>query len=714
VTLGSKSTRLSGLSALALLTAPAVHAGTRHAEGLSMSSTIRIILMATLFAALVTPAAAVQIDWVGPTGNYSDITKWSKPIPAGPCNSMFIGYEVNVPVGGKVVTQDVASCTTNTFTLGDGSTLILPPGIDFKVTGQASLAGIVDGNGGNFTILGPATFAGTVDGAGGNFTIMGPATFTEGSKLTLSPGTNFTVTGQASLAGIVDGKGGNFATLGPVIFAGERARAYAAAGSQVLIGAPAYSSKGLVFADGYGGSPLFTTELFKVMNPGSLLDLSSIQSIDAGFPRQTYDSNHHEILCSDSATLDLSGVRTITSPVGSGDWLRFTADSGCTIKLNSLQKITSAGAGPVKFAISGGGKIETMAPVTVAAITDFTVGTDSSLRFGGGELGGNGSKIDLQSATASLVIEDDLILEEKSLFLLAPGSVAELKGSLFFKQLGKTPADRAQVKMSEATVKLTGSFPKVQILEAAGADVLPQLPGDDNFGIGKLVLAGDEQGNPSLAAVVDRFNNGQRDPSQTCSSTEVLYLFGLSDGHGGRSDGLVLENGSTLFLDDAVKVYAWSEEARLAGGNPVVLLNEILGSETSVPYSGGFLAHDLSDRDGDGISDLADNCPDTPNGADLGALRQADADCNAKGDACECGDFNKDGTVNTIDARAIQKWVVAPGPVPPMFCDTNGDGRCNTIDARRIQRKVVGELDPDELLCRPYYPCPRFGGTCLP
>ena len=79
-----------------------------------MSSTIRIILMATLLAALGTPAAAVQIDWVGPTGNYSDITKWSKPIPAGPCNSMFIGYEVNVPTSGKTVTEDVASCAVNT------------------------------------------------------------------------------------------------------------------------------------------------------------------------------------------------------------------------------------------------------------------------------------------------------------------------------------------------------------------------------------------------------------------------------------------------------------------------------------------------------------------------------------------------------------------------------------------------------------------------
>ncbi len=78
--------------------------------------------------------------------------------------------------------------------------------------------------------------------------------------------------GTVDIAGIVQGVGGDF--LAPIaVFSGNTARASASGGATVLIGALNYSSTGLT-----GSATLFSAK-----NAGSLLDLSSLQSIDAGF-----------------------------------------------------------------------------------------------------------------------------------------------------------------------------------------------------------------------------------------------------------------------------------------------------------------------------------------------------------------------------------------------------------------------------------------------
>ncbi len=104
------------------------------------------------------------------------------------------------------------------------------------------------------------------------------------------------------------------------------------------------------------------------------------------------------------------------------------------------------------------------------------------------------------------------------------------------------------------------------------------------------------------------------------------------------------------------------------------------------------------DSDSDGIADEADNCINEPNGPDLGPNDQLDTDGDGIGNVCECGDFDGNGFVNTLDARLIQRCVT--GEIACVsLCDTTGDGLCNTLDARLIQRFTVGQISKDALSC---------------
>jgi hypothetical protein len=85
--------------------------------------------------------------------------------------------------------------------------------------------------------------------------------------------------------------------------------------------------------------------------------------------------------------------------------------------------------------------------------------------------------------------------------------------------------------------------------------------------------------------------------------------------------------------------------------------------------------------DGDGIPDAIDRCPFFPD-AD-----QRDTDHDGRGDACECGDQNRDGRVTVGDLVAIRNAIFDPSRATAL-CDANGDGLCDVSDIVALSREI--------------------------
>lgn len=104
------------------------------------------------------------------------------------------------------------------------------------------------------------------------------------------------------------------------------------------------------------------------------------------------------------------------------------------------------------------------------------------------------------------------------------------------------------------------------------------------------------------------------------------------------------------------------------------------------------------DSDGDGVTDPVDRCPHVPD------PEQLDADGNGIGDACQCGDVDRDGRTNVADALQIARGEVLSSDPGFRHCDVDGNGTCDVSDALRIARGEVGS-EPDDQRC------PAWGGS---
>ena len=101
-----------------------------------------------------------------------------------------------------------------------------------------------------------------------------------------------------------------------------------------------------------------------------------------------------------------------------------------------------------------------------------------------------------------------------------------------------------------------------------------------------------------------------------------------------------------------------------------------------------------SDRDGDAVRDAEggapgplDNCADEPNAS------QSDADADARGDACECGDLSGDGLTNAADPTRLRQALAAIGaPLSSADlrrCSVIGSATtCNVVDASVLRRAL--------------------------
>jgi acyl-homoserine lactone acylase PvdQ len=104
-----------------------------------------------------------------------------------------------------------------------------------------------------------------------------------------------------------------------------------------------------------------------------------------------------------------------------------------------------------------------------------------------------------------------------------------------------------------------------------------------------------------------------------------------------------------------------------------------------------------TDTDGDGDLDAADNCPFVAN-AD-----QQNTDGDAYGNACECGDVDRDGDVDRTDSTRLRNVLRGTATMPAgALCDTNHDTECTNADVTRIEgfASVVPLLQKSQLTCR--------------
>ena len=93
----------------------------------------------------------------------------------------------------------------------------------------------------------------------------------------------------------------------------------------------------------------------------------------------------------------------------------------------------------------------------------------------------------------------------------------------------------------------------------------------------------------------------------------------------------------------------------------------------------------MRDSDGDGVSDVADNCPVLAN------PEQADANTNGIGDLCECGDMTGDRVINADDVLSARFALLGDRTFSGeelARCDTDGSGGCDLRDAVAIARSA--------------------------
>jgi len=548
---------------------------------------------------------------------------------------------------------------------------------------------------------GPTTGAG-VPAAGHDVTVSGApgcavATLGIGSDAALVVSADtYSVNGALDLAGTLEGVGGSFSAAA-ASFIGDRARAAARAGSTVAIPATSHSSRGLTTDSGDDVVDTQRFELFAASGPGSLLDLSSLASLDAGFAPAPVDANAHEVRASDGGVVDLSSLATVTCPEAAGDSIGFFAEDGSRIDLSALGSLVPSvptGAGKAVFRASGTGRIDLAASLlapgcpTEIQLADASVVQagdvdpqaelavvvqgDSTLTTRDLSLDFLGSSVALADAGATLDVQRDLEIADVASVSAAPGATIEVGRDFRFEN-----TDEAQLALEDAIVHFDGPPGPRQLLEVGGFDAGCAGLAEANFGIGQLVVGA--PGRRTQVRIVDRLDNGNR---ASCESFEALYLHGV-----GAGDGLVLHPGSRLIINH-LNVYA-------SIGGVCTQLNSLFGEGVSeIDFGGGKLARSLVDTDVDGVLDPTDNCWREPN------TDQVDVDCNRVGNVCECGDMSGDGITNSLDARLIQQCDVGSIPCTGR-CNVTGasDGTCNSFDARLVQRMDVGSLSVDDLLC---------------
>jgi hypothetical protein len=334
---------------------------------------------------------------------------------------------------------------------------------------------------------------------------------TLGNNLTLSmlAGTGIKAHNEASIAGIINANGGNFTAAGPeVVFAGNRARVFASNGAQVIICAPEYSSAGL------GGG----VTLFSVAGPGTVLDLSLVASLDAGFT----DGNGslralHTISVTGGGRLNLSGLRTVNAPLLVEDGLVFSVDGTTSrLDLSGLTRIDAAG-GNTQFVVANGAVVDLPSIQTLGDVS-FSVTSGARLNVTG---------------AAPAVYSTTGFDSTSGMTVAGAGSVLDLSSVI-----GLTASSTGAVNGLEIQALNGGQV----ILGGATSIVVPQ---GGNVNNGYLRIVADGNGSSALLGNLTTLSDpGVSTPSQL----EVRNGGVIATPNVGALDGvnLIIETGGTI------------------------------------------------------------------------------------------------------------------------------------------------------------------------
>ncbi len=358
----------------------------------------------------------------------------------------------------------------------------------------------------------------------------------------------------------------------------------------------------------------YTSQLMTATDPGTLLDLSSLQEIDAGFGPLGNDYNRHEISASNGAFLDLSGAQLLTKPSGSSDWIRFTVNGGpdgpAFIDLSALQLIEGTGSGQAIFDVLDGdliigsltqtgrttvnvdalGNMQVLGSLSPAALTTVTAEVSSNIEILGDIAPTASTTI---NSAGSISVGGDVVGSGSFLSFLTTEGDLTIGGSLHFEN-----TDELQLPFETIEVTFDGSG--AQSLEVGGLDVGTStvILANGNFGMGRLVVG--TPGNPTTVNLVDMVDNGNTGGG----SPEALYLWGLNG-----QDGIEIATGSTLCLG-TLNAYA------LIGG-VWEHLNNMISLNPQPALGGGILCgtppqieFDRSDANADGFFNIADATTD--------------------------------------------------------------------------------------------------------
>ena len=338
--------------------------------------------------------------------------------------------------------------------------------------------------------------------------------------------------------------------------------------------------------------------------PGTLLDLSSIENINAGFnDAQGSRFTRQRIEATEGGMIDLSSVHTITAPYRGDDQIEITANTGGMIDLSSLQLVQSANSG----------------------WTVFTVGGAAMMQFG--DLTANDHmQIILEDPTSILDVGGSLMMES-CLLEATGGATLAVGGHVTFDQTEETDLD-----LQSGILWMDGSG--IQYLEVGGEDLWTFTDRNTpNFGYGQLIVGQEEQS--TIVELVDVVDNGNR----TEGGTEALYLYGL-----GGPQGLRILGGSTLVIAN-INVYAKVQ------GEWLHINTLFPPGVDAIEYDHGYIMlHQegvLCNCDADVDLDLGDyvNLADCMTGPINGHMT----------DMCECSDPNRDGRVDLRDFATVQR-----------------------------------------------------------